>query len=259
MAVQTESLASRTTRAFAPAESREGRIVKIGTQVAVGVAIGYVLGRTRKMRLAMTLVSAGAIGRNGAAGELVRQGTKLLGSAPEMKELTENVRGRLMEAGKVAAMAAASNQINSLTDRLQERASSIQGFTSSGADEDEDEDRAEEPQSSRGRSLDRDDEEETESTPRSAEEDEFGADEEEDEERDTEDREEERQPAMSGGRGRRPNRGDEEETKKARPRCGVRGASLRRTRTATTPSNGPVVHRSAGQGGEVGEDEGKGH
>jgi hypothetical protein len=188
--------------------------VKIGIQVAVGVAIGYVLGRTKKMRLAMTLVSAGAIGRNGGAGELVKQGTKLLGSAPEMKELTENVRGRLMEAGKVAAMAAASNQINSLTDRLQERAGAVQGFTASGADEDEGEDRDEESQSSRGRRLDLDDEEETESTPRSADEDELGA--EEDEEED-EDREEERQPAMSGGRSRRPGRGDEEETKKSRP------------------------------------------
>jgi hypothetical protein len=188
--------------------------VKIGTQVAVGVAIGYLLGRTRKMRLAMTLVSAGAIGRNGGAGELVKQGTKLLGSAPEVKELTENVRGRLVEAGKVAAMAAASNQINSLTDRLQERAGAMQGFQQSGADEEEEgEDRREASRGGRDQRQGRGEEEETESPRRITDEDEFGEDEEEDDERYAEDRQEERQPAMRSGRGR----DDQEGTEKARP------------------------------------------
>jgi hypothetical protein len=226
MPVQIESLATRNQPRLCAAELRGGRVVKVGTPVAIGVAIGYVLGRTRKMRWAMTLVSAGAIGRNGGPAELVKQGTKLLGSAPEVKELTENVRGRLMEAGKVAAMAAASNQINSLTDRLQERAGSPQQLLSSGADEEESEDRyaddrEEERQPSarggRGRRPRRDEEEEeteqarppARSARRVTDEDDLGADEE---------REEERQPVARGGRGRRLRRDEEEEeTEQARP------------------------------------------
>lgn len=186
--------------------------MKVGTHVAVGVAIGYVLGRTRKMRWAMGLVSAGTIGRVAKnPGELVAQGSKLLGSSPEVKELTEGVRGRLMEAGKVAAMAAASNQINSLTDRLQER-TSLQQVRPSGEDEESDsEDREEErrpsTRSGRDQRSRRDEEDEEMEDTRSATDEDELADEEEGEEQD------ERQPAMSGGRSRR--RGSEEE--QARP------------------------------------------
>jgi hypothetical protein len=188
--------------------------VKIGTQVAVGVAIGYVLGRTRKMRWAIGLASAGTIGRVAKnPGELVQQGSKLLGSSPQVKELTQDVRGRLMEAGKVAAMAAASNQINSLTDRLQERTGSLQQQARpSGGDDSEDRDEERQSSARGGRDKRRDDEDEMEDT-RRADEDEL-ADEEEDESSD--EREEEPQPAMSGGRSQRLRSGKGDEAEETR-------------------------------------------
>jgi hypothetical protein len=55
------------------------------------------------LKLAMTLASVGAFGRLGKKrAELVKQG-KLLGSSPELRTLSDTVRGRLTEAGKAAA------------------------------------------------------------------------------------------------------------------------------------------------------------
>jgi len=201
--------------------------VKVGTQVAIGVAIGYVLGRTRKMRWAIGLVSAGTIGRVAKnPSELMAQGSKLLGASPQVKELTEDVRGRLMEAGKVAAMAAASNRINSLTDRLEERAGTLQQFRPSGGDEesypeDREEERRPSARDERGQRPRRDDEEETRSARRIADEDAL-ADEEEDEERYAD----EREPAMRSGRSRRVRRDDEDQAEEAQP-------PVRRTRRIT--------------------------
>jgi hypothetical protein len=103
-----------------------GTIVKGGSRVALAVAAGYFLGRTRKMRLALTLAAAGATGRvaNGPGG-LVKQAGSLLGSNPELKALTGQVRGRLTDVGKAAAVSAASGRISALTDRLEERTDAL--------------------------------------------------------------------------------------------------------------------------------------
>jgi len=115
--------------------------VKVGTRLAIGVGIGYFLGRTKKMRLALMLVAAGATGKIGSSpGELLQQGAKMVGSSPELKGLTEDVKGRLLEAGKAAAVATAGRQIGSLTDKLQERTELLrQPGDLKGQDDDEDE------------------------------------------------------------------------------------------------------------------------
>src|SRR6266567_2497962 len=100
--------------------------MRIGARLALGVAVGYFLGRTHKMRWAVTLVAASAAGRlSSNPADLVRVGTKLLGSSPELKGLADDVRGRLVDSGKAAAITAAGNQIDSLTGRLQQRADGI--------------------------------------------------------------------------------------------------------------------------------------
>ncbi|WP_460347560.1 hypothetical protein [Actinoallomurus acanthiterrae] len=100
--------------------------MKDGLRIALAVGAGYLMGRRRKMKLALTLAAAGASGRiaKNPAG-LVKQGTKLLSASPEVKVLTETVRGRLVEAGKAAAVTAASSQIDALSDRLQRRTDSL--------------------------------------------------------------------------------------------------------------------------------------
>ncbi|MCO6009238.1 hypothetical protein NE236_30135 [Actinoallomurus purpureus] len=129
-----------------------------GIVIGVAVGVGYLLGRTRKLKLVMTLAAARASGRLGKnpAG-LVKQGTKLLGSSPELKTLTDTVRGRLLEAGKTAAVAAASSQIDALSDRLQERTRSLSRPSMPTRDADQGDEGAEEGRSGR---VEADDEEE---------------------------------------------------------------------------------------------------
>jgi hypothetical protein len=101
-----------------------------GTQTALALGVGYVLGRRRKMRMTTMLAVAAATG--GVGGGALRRGMKMLGStaalgkvSPQLGEIVDTVRGDLLDAGKAAAVAAATNRIGSLTDTLHERAQSI--------------------------------------------------------------------------------------------------------------------------------------
>lgn len=92
--------------------------MKCGMRMAGAVGIGYVLGRTRKMKFALMLAGAGLSGRGGPQALLERT-TSAVGSSPELAKLTETVRGELLEAARAAAVTAASNRIDSLNARLQ--------------------------------------------------------------------------------------------------------------------------------------------
>jgi hypothetical protein len=93
--------------------------------VALGVAGGYLLGRTKKMKLALMLGGMAAGRRAGGPGELLSRGTKLLETSPELSRLVGDVRGRLLEAGKGAALAVATRQVEALTDRVGKRVESL--------------------------------------------------------------------------------------------------------------------------------------
>ncbi|WP_241566018.1 hypothetical protein [Prescottella agglutinans] len=89
-------------------------------RVALAVAAGYFLGRTRKMKAALMLAGAGATGRLPSSSQgLVREGVKRLGNSAEVSKLAESLRGELVDAAKHAAVAAASNRIDALTDRIE--------------------------------------------------------------------------------------------------------------------------------------------
>ena len=68
------------------------------------VAGGYFLGRTKKMKLALMLGGMAAGRQAGGPGQILAQGSKLLSASPELSALTEQVRGRLIEAGKGAML-----------------------------------------------------------------------------------------------------------------------------------------------------------
>jgi hypothetical protein len=90
-----------------------------GAKLALAVIGGYLLGRTKKMKLAIMLGGALAgtkIPTDPAA--LLGQETKLVNASPELQRLDAAVRGRLMEAGKDAAIAVASSRMEALTDSL---------------------------------------------------------------------------------------------------------------------------------------------
>jgi hypothetical protein len=92
--------------------------MKCAARIAFGVAGGYFLGRTKKMKLALTLAGMAAGRETGGPGALLGQGKKILGASPELSRLTDEVRGRLLEAGKGAALAVAARQVESLTERV---------------------------------------------------------------------------------------------------------------------------------------------
>lgn len=98
--------------------------MKPGPRVAMAVGLGYLLGRTRKMRLALMIAAAGASGRVGVGPrQLLQQGYKRLAASPELNKITDSLRGELLGAAKTAAMTAATNRIESLNSRLQDQVS----------------------------------------------------------------------------------------------------------------------------------------
>ena len=102
--------------------------MKHGGRVMLAVAGGYFLGRTKKMKLAIML--AGVASGNKIARDptqLLAQGTRLVASNPQFSALSDQVRDRLVEAGKGVAVAVVSRQMDSLSDRLSERTDRLSG------------------------------------------------------------------------------------------------------------------------------------
>jgi len=91
-----------------------------GGKVALAVGAGYLLGRTRKMRVALMLAAAGITGKfPGSPTQLVAHGLKSLGASADVSQLSQQLRGELLDAARAAALAAATHQVDSLNDRLQ--------------------------------------------------------------------------------------------------------------------------------------------
>ena len=87
-------------------------------QVAAAVIVGYWLGRGHRKKLGMLLAAAGAGRLAGGPQEMVDRATGLLQSSPEFAELSESVRGQLLDAVKVAAMTAVTARVDALNNRL---------------------------------------------------------------------------------------------------------------------------------------------
>jgi hypothetical protein len=91
-----------------------------GAKVALAVGAGYFLGRTRKMRIALMVAGAGLTGKFPAGpGGLVTQGLRSLGASDQLHDLTDQLRGEVLTAARAAAMAAATNRVDALNNRLQ--------------------------------------------------------------------------------------------------------------------------------------------
>jgi hypothetical protein len=103
--------------------------MKGSMQAAMTLGVGYALGRRRKFRTATLLAAATAFGGTGVSSLVLRRGMKMLAStdafgklAPQLGEIADTVRGDLLDAGKAAVGAAVSNQVDSLTSSIHERA-----------------------------------------------------------------------------------------------------------------------------------------
>jgi hypothetical protein len=94
--------------------------VSNGAKVALAVGAGYMLGRTRKMRIALMLAAAGITGKFPVMpASLVANGLKSLGASDQLHDLTDQLRGEVLNAAKAATLAAATHRVDALNDRLQ--------------------------------------------------------------------------------------------------------------------------------------------
>ncbi|WP_066949746.1 hypothetical protein [Streptomyces lushanensis] len=112
------------------------------TKVVLAAAVlgGYVLGRTKKGRLALTVatfVAGKGLGLDPK--QLVTEGVRRLGEIPQVAELQEQVRGEGLEAARGALSAVVGRGVGSLSDSISSRTVNL-----GGKQEEPDEDEAEE-------------------------------------------------------------------------------------------------------------------
>ncbi|MEU2612461.1 hypothetical protein ABZ570_12910 [Micromonospora sp. NPDC007271] len=106
--------------------------MKSGVRIALAVGLGYVIGRRRKLRTALTLAAAVAVGRaSQQPGGLRKYGTDLLNTSPQLSNLTR-IGGPLATAGKAAATAAAGSGIDALSGKLRGSAEALRRRSGAG-------------------------------------------------------------------------------------------------------------------------------
>ncbi len=188
-----------------------------GAKIATAVAAGYLLGRTKKLKLAI-VVGGLLAGRKLPTDprELVQQGMQYLQSSPELARLTEQVRGTLLNAVRSAAVSTASSRLDSLSESLHQRSERLRGTPATEqAEQEAEEPEAEEPE------AEEEEAEEPEAEEEEAEEPE--AEEEEPEEEPAEERP--RKRAASKGTKKAPAKKSASTGKKAAKKSGGEGAA----------------------------------
>src|SRR3954452_20113701 len=120
-----------------PVEAGAAHDMSATTKIAVGVTAGYLLGRMRKLRLAITvggLLAGQRVATNPQA--LLSQGNKLIENNPELRKLRGEITGRLLDAARDAAILTASSRLESMTESL----TALPGMNDEDQDEYDDED-----------------------------------------------------------------------------------------------------------------------
>jgi len=119
--------------------------MKGNMRAAIALGIGYALGRKKRLRTATLMAAVAAFGSSSAGGLVLQRGLKVLSNtdalgklAPQLGDLADTVRGDLLDAGKAAVGAAVSNQVDSLTSSIHERAERLRNpgdVAAAGADQ----------------------------------------------------------------------------------------------------------------------------
>ncbi|MFD3493849.1 histone protein [Streptomyces sp. NPDC058690] len=184
--------------------------------LAAALVGGYVLGRTKKGKLALSVGTYLAGKRFGLEPrQLATEGMRRLGEIPQVAELQDQLKGELLEAGRKAVTAAATRGMGNLADTLRDRTAAL-GAKKEAEPEEEDTEE-EEP-------------EEEEPEEEEPEEEEEEPEEEEEEEPEEEEEEEEEEPEPERPQRRRSSR---------KPGRTERGTASRRERA-------PAARSSAG-------------
>ena len=118
--------------------------MSVTSRVGSAMAAGYLLGRFKKLRLAIIVGSALASDdvRSRGATLLMRGPVGL--AEPAVRKVGKSVGSQLMESGRSAAVGAASSRIGGLSDRLSARTSALRGDEDAELEDDAPEDDASE-------------------------------------------------------------------------------------------------------------------
>ncbi|MEU3511662.1 DNA primase [Streptomyces longwoodensis] len=221
------------------------------TGLGLAVGAGYLLGRTKKLKLAIAVGSV-------VAGKKLKLSPKAIGDLlsqqlkdnPQFKELGDTLRQDLRGAGKAASGAMLERQLGGLADRLHGRTAQMREEMAGGGRSD-DEDEAE----------DRDDREDDDLEPEDAEdedhEDEGRSEDEDHEEDDSEDEADEEDGEDRAEASRKPPAkkapAKKAPAKKAAKKAPVKRAATQKTATKKTPARKTAAKtasrgRSAGGG-----------
>ncbi|MFD4228003.1 histone protein [Streptomyces sp. NPDC058545] len=94
--------------------------------LAAALVGGYVLGRTKKGKLALSVGTYLAGKRFGLEPrQLATEGMRRLGEIPQVAELQDQLKGEFLEAGRKAVTAAATRGMGTLADTLRDRTASL--------------------------------------------------------------------------------------------------------------------------------------
>src|SRR6476659_1237945 len=98
-------------------------------RVALAVAGGYLLGRNKKMKLAISLGSM-LVGQRVSTNPraLLKQGRELVQANPNLAEIEDQIRGKFLEAARAAALATLSSRMELVSDSLRDRTDSLRGL-----------------------------------------------------------------------------------------------------------------------------------
>ncbi|MEV0600426.1 hypothetical protein AB0I82_14190 [Streptomyces sp. NPDC050315] len=96
--------------------------------MAAAMAGGYLLGRTKKAKLALAVGSYLAGRRFGLSpGQMLSEGLEKLQQTPQFQELSDQVRGELLTAGRTAVTNAANRRLTDFADALRDRTDELTG------------------------------------------------------------------------------------------------------------------------------------
>jgi hypothetical protein len=131
--------------------------------VALGIGIGYLLGRKHRLKWALLLGAAAATGQlGGVSGQMLRRGGDLLRSSPELAKFADSMLN-LLTAGRGVAISAMNSKVESLQQKAQlggatSKLSDEVGRRRPGAAADEDDEYDEDYDDEKDDDVDRDDE-----------------------------------------------------------------------------------------------------
>lgn len=135
-------------------------------KIAIGAAVlgGYVLGRTKKGRVAFAMATYLAGRRFGLEPQqLLTEGAKRLRELPQFADLNEQLRGQALDAGRKALSAVADRKLADLADSLHQRTERIgKGKEEPQKEDVEPEDEYEEEEETEGEEPEEEPEEEEE-------------------------------------------------------------------------------------------------